>query len=248
MARPPRIAIPGTVVFISTRVQTGLPFTPDKLTELIVESAMARALFLHPLKIIGYVMMSNHPHLMALVQCPDTLKGFMKCFKTETSHAINRLLGRRCITNWAARFDCQAILTPENVKNKAAYLYTNPQAADLEDTIEAYPGVSSWRMFVNRTHTKKVPYIRRSSIKPVSEYKSRDHAYAALKKSSKRIHTITIDPEAWMGAFGIEDPEERKQMHSNIVDEVRANELEFRERRSAAGKKVMGAEGLRISL
>ncbi len=110
MARPPRILLPHTVVMITSRVQQGLPFTCTPLLELLLWSALTVAYNHHPIRIIAFVVMGNHLHLIALVEDPVQIESFMERFKCETAHAVNRLLGRRQVTVWCEGYDSPTIL------------------------------------------------------------------------------------------------------------------------------------------
>jgi REP element-mobilizing transposase RayT len=79
--------------------------------ESVAWSALAVAQNLHPVKVIGFVVMGNHIHIVTLVEDPTTVESFMERFKCETVHAVNRLLGRRQVTVWCEGYDSPAILT-----------------------------------------------------------------------------------------------------------------------------------------
>jgi hypothetical protein len=65
MSRPPRLLFPQTVTLLTTRVQQGLPFVHAPLMEMILWSALALAQDSHNLKIISFVIMGNHMHIIA---------------------------------------------------------------------------------------------------------------------------------------------------------------------------------------
>ena len=114
MSRPPRILVPHTVVMLTSRVQQGLPFVCTPLMELILWSALAVAQSLYPLKVIAFVIMGNHIHIIVLIEDPTSVESF----KCETGHAVNRLLGRRQVTVWCQGYDSPAILTLDDLVEK----------------------------------------------------------------------------------------------------------------------------------
>ena len=65
MSRPPRLLFPQTVTLLTTRVQQGLPFVHTPLMEMILWSALALAQDSHNIKIISFVIMGNHMHIIA---------------------------------------------------------------------------------------------------------------------------------------------------------------------------------------
>jgi REP element-mobilizing transposase RayT len=205
MARPPRILLPRTVVFVTSRIQQGIPFVGNALLNLIVWSALALAYQQHPVRIIGFIVMGNHIHMLILVEDPTTLESFMERFKCETAHAVNRLLGRRQVTVWCEGYHAPAVLTIPDLIDKLAYLYTNPATAQICNSIEEYHGVSSWTMFnttavektVTRVRRTDVPHIGSSKLSPIMYQQLASDIRARAKENLK----FTLDPNAWRTAF-----------------------------------------------
>jgi REP element-mobilizing transposase RayT len=152
---------------LTSRVQQGLPFVCCPLMELILWSALGVAQSLYPVKILSFVVMGNHIHIIALVEDPATVESFMERFKCETAHAINRLLGRRQVTVWCEGYDSPVILTLDDLVEKLAYVYANPVQAHRAASIARYQGVSSWAMFTSGNLTREVKRIRRTFLGPV---------------------------------------------------------------------------------
>ena len=245
---PPRIAFPGTVMLVTTRVQAGLPFVCNQLMELIVYSSLARAQKVFPVIVCHFIVMGNHVHLLIVVKNPNDFIGFMDHFKTETAHAINRLLGRRQISVWCDSFHAAPILKASDVVREIAYIYSNPSTADLEDTIESYPGVSSWAMYQEKRYVRKCHRIRRPAI---TKLKKTDLTYSeaaslaeSLKATSKSSHMLKIDPNAWMALFDITDKEQIDGLNEEILSSLRARELEARESRVREKRRCLGRERL----
>src|SRR5215216_5194464 len=93
MPSPPRILLNKTAVFITARVEEGLPFVPTAYLNEIVWSILARAQTLYPVKICHLFLMANHLHFILAVDNPEDIVRFMERFKTETAHMVNRLRG-----------------------------------------------------------------------------------------------------------------------------------------------------------
>jgi REP element-mobilizing transposase RayT len=83
--------------------------------EKMLWSALAVAQNLYPLKVIAFVVMGNHIHLIVLVEDPEVVESFLERFKCETAHAVNRLLGRRQVSVWCEGYDSPTILTLDNL-------------------------------------------------------------------------------------------------------------------------------------
>jgi REP element-mobilizing transposase RayT len=229
MSRPPRLLFPQTVTLLTTRVQQGLPFVHTPLMEMILWSALALAQDSHNIKIISFVIMGNHIHIIALVEDPTEVESFMERFKCETAHAVNRLLGRRQVTVWNEGYDSPAILTLEDLIEKMAYVYANPVRAHRTDSIDNYLGVSSWQMFTSGGLSKEVPRIRRPFIQPLpkgvlspSEHKRKAAHVAELAKETL---TFTLTPDAWTVAFPNHMTTE--QFNDKVLKRIREIEQEM---------------------
>lgn len=249
MPSPPKVMLPKSVVFISTRIQEGLPLVTTKYMQVILESILARAQKKYRVTVCHFLFMRNHLHILLLVENPEYVPAFMDRIKTESAHAINRLLGRRQRTVWCSGYDSPPVLTLEDVILKINYLYTNPQSADLTDTIEQYPGFSSWDMFTNNKKGYVAKWIRRPFIKKLSktrlsESEQEKVASELLKKATKRL-VFRLSPNAWMKTFGITEEAEIQKINKQIINLIRLTESDLRAKRAKLNKEVIGEERLK---
>jgi hypothetical protein len=121
---------------------------------------------------------------------------------------------------------------------------------NLEESIDKYPGVSSWKMFLSGEHTKKWKRIHRPAYRALGPHEHNLEGYTRearrLERSAGKAHSFTLEPNAWLGAFGITDPEEQRGYNQRLMERVRA--IEARAARVRARKKrVIGADKLRKS-
>lgn len=205
MSRQPRFLLPHTVALVTSRVQQGLPFVCTPLMERILWSALAVAQNLYPIKIIAFVIMGNHIHLIVLVEDPEVVESFMERFKCETAHAVNRLLGRRQVSVWCEGYDSPVILTVDDLIEKMAYVYANPVRAHLADSISTYHGVSSWEMFMSGQTSKSIKRIRRPFLQslPKGRLSARQQEQLASVTDEKAKETLEfiLAPNSWRIAF-----------------------------------------------
>lgn len=231
MARPPRILLPHTVVMLTSRVQQGLPFVCTPLMELILWSALAVAQSLYPVKIIAFVVMGNHIHIIALVEDPTVVESFMERFKCETGHAVNRLLGRRQVTVWCEGYDSPSILTLDDLVEKLAYVYANPVRAHRCSSISAYQGVSSWGMFTSGQTSREVKRIRRTFLGPITKGRTsafvRRQEASAVDRQVAETLTFTLSPDAWMTALPNQTTVER--LSQRLLQRVKEIEQEMKD-------------------
>lgn len=235
MSRPPRILLPHTVVMLTSRVQQGLPFICTPLMELILWSALGVAQRLYPLKVIAFVVMGNHIHLIVLVEDPTTAESFMERFKCETAHAINRLLGRRQVTVWCEGYDSPVILTIDDLVEKLAYVYANPARAHRSASISEYQGVSSWGMFTSGQVVHEVKRVRRTFLTPIttgnSSTATRLQEASQVENQATESLSFTLSPNAWTTAFPNQSTSGRlKERVLRRVQEIEAQMTTIRER------------------
>lgn len=235
----------------TTSLEQGLLLPANPLMKLLVEAAMSRAQELHPVRICHYLVECSHIHFLIMVDEPKDMVGFMERFKTESAHYINSMLGRRKRTVWCESFFCAPVLTVSSVMKKIKYIYTNPAKDNLENSIELYPGLSSWEAYCTGRTVKSCLRMSRSIIPYLPEKTYTRHTYKQmiknLKKLSKNSQTLTITPDAWMEFFRIENKEEKERINKAIKELIFEEEAMYREKRKLNGKSVIGCEALKAS-
>ncbi len=183
-------------------------------------------------------------HLIIVVDNPDDLPAFVRHFKTESAHLLNRLLGRRKRTIWCDGYDSPIVLTPLRALIAIVYLYSNPAKDNLEDTVDEYPGFTSWKMYQSGETKKVWPRVRRSHIKPLSKDAHSLRGYATEAKRLRSLahssHEFVLEPNAWMDAFGIHDITEQARLNERILSRLRTVEERYRTKRLREKKRVFG--------
>ncbi len=235
-----------SVLLLGTRTEEGLPLPPAHHINFILKGILAQAQSRYPVKICHALFMANHLHMIAVVDNPEDIPNFMRYLKTESSHAINRLLGRSKKTIWAEGYDSPILATPEKVIHYIKYIYLNPTRANLENSIEEYPGVSTWKMFKDRKHVTYHPRVPRPLLKPlysatlsISEQKRLVQQWERLELPKSRLE---ICPWAWAECFdGIDIEATRKRILSEIAEE----EAYYLRQRERDKRQVVGATALR---
>jgi hypothetical protein len=238
-----------SVLMCTFSIEQGLLLLCNPLCEAIIKSCLARAQFLYPVKICGFLIEANHVHFLIVVDNPDDVAAFFRHFKTESAHALNGLLGRRKRTIWCEGYDSPIVLTPLRALLALCYIYTNPAKDNLEESIDAYPGVSSWKMFTKKEYKKTWKRIRRPSYRAIAPNSHNLESYTReanrLLGEAKKSHTFTLEPNAWLEAFGITALEEQLVYNNRIRERVREVEARAAEVRKREKKRVMGADKLK---
>ncbi len=244
MPRNRKLFIRQKTYFITFRTEEGLPLPPTPVINQILKSVICKAQSQYPVKVSAFSFMANHVHLLITVIDPELVHDFIQYLKRESAHAINRLLGRRKRTIWCCGYDSPIVLDPEKAIEQIAYIYTNPQESNLVDTIEDYPGLSSWGMFITGNHTLKAKRIRRSSIGQLQSGAITLYEYnriaVDLHRRALEENTFILTPYAWLNSFDTDLSEQ--EAREQIIARVREKEKEFREARKTP---VVGAFKLR---
>lgn len=247
MPRLAKIALNGSVVIISTSIEEGIMLPPNALVKLIIEKSLAQAYDAHPIRICHIITEGTHLHFLIVVDNPDDIKGFMERFKSESAHALNRVLGRKKRTIWCEGYDSPIILDLEKAIDQICYLYENPSKDGLVDSIEQYPGFSSWWHFNNKRDTVHSAWIPRDAFRklPTGELTEDNYrAEARLLKKGRKANNFKLFPDAWMEAFGITDAKTKREINERIKKAVKEREALHRENRKLEGKTVIGPSKL----
>lgn len=238
-----------SVLFVTFSIEQGLLLLCNPLCEAIIKSCLARAQHLFPVKICGFLIEATHVHMVIVVINPDHVPSFIGHFKTESAHALNRILGRKKRTIWCSGYDSPVVLTPLRTVIALAYLYSNPAKDNLEESIEKYPGVSSWKMFLKGETKKLWKRIRRPAYRalPNDCHNLRGYTKEAQRilAESKKSHQFVLEPNAWLEAFDITGKAEQDDYNRILVERVARIEERAERVRLREGRKVMGADRLR---
>ena len=252
MPRTNRFYEAGRPYDICIRVRSGLPFPCLVFIKLLLQSAMARASRDGRITICHYLWMQNHLHMIVVMKDSDDCKAFYAELQKKLTDYVKRLLGIDHLHMWEGRPNVAKFGDLEKLKEKVAYDYANPSKANLVQSIELYPGLSSWLEFqaaskLDSTFTTEVPWIHNPAVPKVGAraFSSRvDQALAdKLRRSSKKIERLIVEPNAWMRCFDLSD-KDVSRINSEIIATVRKFEKDAETKRVAKKKTVVGVQGL----
>lgn len=247
MSRTRKLFLHNRVYFVTFRTESGLPLVAHGYMKRILQSILARAAELYPVTIGDFIIMGNHIHIMILIQDPTIVDQFIRYFKTESAIAINLLLGRRKHTVWEEGYDSPIVLDLRALKDKVAYIYANPQKANLVNTIEEYPNLSSFEAFQTGSKIYSINRVKRVHIPSIPEgnlIKKEIHYYTKLvaKESSKTSKSkLRVYPKAIFNALNFDETTYNEYRESVLAD-VREREETYRNGREG----VLGAAKLKV--
>ena len=249
---PPRIYYPtNTALFVSTRTEEGLPLVPTKYMNMLIWNVLAQAQFHYPLvSVCGFVFLSNHFHMVLVVEDPEQVSKFIKHVKQEIAHGINHLLGRKRHTVWLRKYDGPVVLDYEKLRVVMSYIYMNPVSAGLVNSIDEYPGVNTWEMLKNGKYNSWHPVFTRDSVPKLSNphhpEKEEYLVCRTLKESSFASYSFELKPFAWKNCFEETKNCSDADLLSEIESSVRKREEEAREERIKNNVQVLGAQNLKL--
>ncbi len=224
MPRLRKIILNNQIHFVTLSVEEGIMLPANPLVKFLLKSALIRAFKHHPLEINHFIVNGTHIHMIVRIENPLDLPKFMERFKTESAHYLNRILGRKKRTVWCERYDSPVLLTREDVINKIAYLYTNPVKDGLIESINKYPGLSTWEYYKANTFKMKCNYIRRDSLFEIPQDKGHlffEKMRKLLVKDNPAKGNFEFNPNAWMKSFKIKDPAEINKINKTIHEKIK---------------------------
>jgi hypothetical protein len=184
-----------------------------------------------------------HCHILVVTSKGEQeLSDFHKELKKKLTESIKSILELDRLELW----DPTSVMTILDLKmatQRVVYCYNNPTKANLSETIEEYPGVTSWELYqsVENTCTARIethcPWIRYVSIEPLGGQSAASYTMR-MRKFDSVEHTLVLEPNSWMSVFGIKEPHEVEATNATILHLVRHGEAASKELRREQKKSV----------
>jgi len=214
----PRQVVPGRDYMITRRCSERRFFLrPDEDTNNTFVYCLALAAMRAKVQVTFCVAMSNHHHT-GIHDPAGNFPIFTEHFHGLLARCQNAHLGR--FENfWSSEpTSVVHLVEPNDILDKMTYAFTNPSAADLVDTVEEWPGVTTFQATVLGGHitaTRPRFFFRENGAMP------------------EVVSLPIVRPR------GFEDLGQG-EWASLIKESVRAKESDHRQRRSANGIAVVG--------
>lgn len=239
---------------ICFRAREGLPLSVYQFMAIIIGSAIARTQRDNKVILCHDIWNGSHAHIILVTKDSEQCTRFYGELQKRITDAIKRLLGLKYLDLWEGNPMVAEIADLDAAIDRIAYLYANPAQDDLEDSIQKFPGYSSWHQFKRALpdlHAKveqELPWVRLPSIPRIPNGPLSPQEDQALVKqlwaSNSERHVLSRMPNTWMSCFGIEDAEGIESVNKQVEARLREREMEARELRKRTGKKIMGARKL----
>ena len=221
---------------------------PNQTSNELKLGILGRALRDDGVDLCHFVDMNNHSHNLVVSKDPGNLSKFYMELQKKTTDTVKVLLGRTTLELWEDRTTTAMVATLEDVINRIIYIYCNPSKASLCDSIEEYPGLSSWSAFLECSPCVDAEVVRDVRWYPLSQIprlpeislsrKQDICLHRKLLDAKKAVrHQIIFKPFKWLERFGITAPEAIERIRHRIVSRVKQQEQEYAETRAITGKK-----------
>ena len=166
-----RYRIEGSIYYITSVIydRIKLFISPSFIIPLIDSLSYYR--YQYSVKIIGYVIMQDHIHLLLYPPMEQAITGFMRDFKRFTSGRITRQAKVEGKSNWITMFEKagieteraefkvwqdsfweQIIFTEKFLKQKLDYIHMNPVRAGIASNAIDYPYSSARNYYLDDHH------------------------------------------------------------------------------------------------
>jgi putative transposase len=109
---------------ITLRVESHLRSLRTPRAYNVLKLALAAGASRHGLRLVEYVVMSNHLHLLCEAESKPALSRGMEGLCVRIARALNRLWSRTGAV-FADRFHCHVLKTPREVRNALRYVLQN---------------------------------------------------------------------------------------------------------------------------
>jgi REP element-mobilizing transposase RayT len=221
---------------------------------LLIKSAIARTQRNFKVYICHHVWMGNHAHLLVISRDARELATFYGELQKRLTDYLKRLLGLSHLDLWEGDCSVIRIADYEAAIERIAYFYANPARANLVNSIESYPGLSSYEAFnsakdslfahrIERTVWVRCPAVPKLPSRTLTE--GQDKRLADLLMQNAKKARFATFPHLWLRCFGLSTPADVREAKELVRDQITSLEAAARAERDAAGLRTFGAKILR---
>lgn len=259
MPRTIRVIAEGQVYEVVPRAKNGLPLPPNQLTNTVLSGIIGRCQRYEEVTLSNFCLMNNHSHLQLITNVAHLLPKFLGELLKKTTDSVRAMLGFRSLRLWEDRASIILVPDLEDSISRLVYIFTNPTKAGMVDTIDEYPGLSSWNAFVScpasldaevRTPVHWYPVAALPLI-PRSGHLTDNEASRLCEQialSTERVEAeLVVKPFAWLAPYGVSDPTQIEAIRQRVISGVRELEAQYRAARAEKNQTAIGAKRLRLA-
>lgn len=257
MPRSRRVIFSNTLYEIVPRAREGLPLPPNELTNQLLTGILARTQRDEKVTLCNFVEMNNHAHQHCIPNEPAQHSKFYMEYQKKVTDTVRRLTKRTSLNLWERRPGVIRLAELEDAIGRLVYIFLNPAKAGLENSIDDYPGLTTWKAFTTceasvdaevriDAYWTPVSYLERlpngNRLSPACD----KNMAARMRESEGTVrYELIVKPLAWLKLYGISEPERVERIRQRIISEVYAGEAKLARERREQGRGVFGAQRLR---
>jgi len=235
MPRPVRYVRNTHYYFLTNRCLLGqFVMLPDDECTRIIKGCLTRAAQAHNVELVCFVFLSNHFHIVA--RFPDRNMGEFMCqLQGQIADRLNDHRVRSAPV-FPERYDDQALLDDQTLRDKISYVLNNPVQDRLVGSAEDWPGVTSMRHHYEGDATVDGEWLDHAA------WRNDRRTQGEADRSDAMVeHTVDLHYPA---ALAGESPEERRQSLIELVEEERDRLHRLWGVASGGGPSVLGADAI----
>jgi hypothetical protein len=201
--------------------------------------------------------MVSHAHQLVIPVEPSQQVNFYMEYQKKVTDTVKKLTKREQLNLWEERPSVVEVAQLEDAIKRHIYIFCNPAKAGLVESIDEYPGLSSWNAFktcepsVDAEVRIQAYWTPVSVLGPLPEgdrlspIGDKVMAQELRELEGTMEYDLVLKPFAWLGLYGVIDPTMIEKIRQRIIKEVYENEAEFRKKRVEEQRPVLGATRLR---
>jgi hypothetical protein len=257
MPRQIRIICEDTLYEVVPRAKEGLPLPPNQTSNQLLAGILGRTQRDEKVTLCNFVEMNSHSHQHVIPNDPYKLTKFYMEYQKKITDSVRKLTKLKSLELWEDRPSVIKVVQLEDVIRRIIYLFLNPAKAGLVESIDQYPGLSSWQAFktcepsIDATYKIKAYWTPASVIEPLptnnklSPFEDQAMAKRLRAKKSTIEYDLVIQPFAWLKIYGITNPREIEAIRQRIITAVYAEESALAKKRQDEELSAIGAEKLK---
>lgn len=238
MATKPRQIVPGRTWFVTGRALARQHrFVPKPEISEAIWYCLAVAAQKYEIRLHGFIWMSNHYHLI-LTDTAAQLPDFMRDLNSLISKSINAIRTIRGQNFDRSGYNAIVVGDADKALSHCAYAEANPCKADLVDTAREWEGVTSANLEYGEDKIVRRPSLglwKRAESEGIPNTDQNRAMYCGRIKCPTvarfRLFPLSRSPE-----------DEPRNDRVETRDQIRALEVEARQRREKAMRRVVGME------
>lgn len=235
MGRRRRRIFSNSVYEVCFRARDTLPFVAYVLIKFIINCVLAWAQRDQKVIICHDIWEGSHCHMLLVSKDAKAFVDFLAEVQKRMTDIFKRLLGRRHLRIWEGRPSIIRIGSLSKARERIAYFYANPAQDGLVESIEKFPGLSSYLEFlscfeslqkkkIKSFPSLKLPKISKLPNRVLSSLQDRNITRLLAFKHKKEKFDLIRQPNEWMKYFEVTTDEEVRLINQEIFEAIKLKE------------------------